>query len=79
MARETSGRPHELLSLKIGDCIFHYTQDGKVYTTVSIGQSGKTIPRTVPIINSLPYLKDWLATDHPYGDRKGSFLVSITK
>jgi integrase len=74
MARETSGRPSELLSLKIGDCIFHSTEDGKVYATVTIGKGGKTDPRTVPIINSIPYLKDWLTTDHPHGDSKNHFL-----
>jgi hypothetical protein len=74
MARETSGRPHELLSLKIGDIIFHNTQDGKVYATITIGKEGKTSPRTVPIINSIPYLKEWLTTDHPHGDSKNHFL-----
>jgi integrase len=74
MARETSGRPHELLSLKIGDVIFHNTGEGKVYATVTIGKGGKTIPRTLPIINSIPYLKDWLTSDHPHGDSKNHFL-----
>ena len=46
MARETSGRPHELLSLKIGDVIFH-NSEGKIYATITIGKEGKTIPRTV--------------------------------
>jgi integrase len=74
MARETSGRPHELLSLKIGDIIFHSTEEGKVYATVTIGKEGKTSPRTVPIINSIPYLREWLTTDHPHGDSKNHFL-----
>lgn len=73
MARETSGRPHELLSLKIGDVMFH-NSDGKINATVTIGKEGKTPPRTVPIINAIPYLKDWLATDHPHGDSKNHYL-----
>ena len=72
MARETSGRPHELLSLKIGDVIFH-NSDGKVYATITIGKEGKTTPRTVPIINSIPYYKDWIS-EHPHGDSKNHFL-----
>jgi len=74
MARETSGRPHELLSLKIGEVLFHNTDEGKVYGIVTIGKEGKTIPRTLPIINSIPYLKDWLTSDHPHGDSKNHFL-----
>jgi integrase len=72
MARETSGRPHELLSLKIGDVIFH-NSDGKVYATITIGKEGKTTPRTVPIINSVPYYKDWISA-HPHGESKNRFL-----
>ena len=72
MARETSGRPHELLSLKIGDVIFH-NSEGKIYATITIGKEGKTIPRTVPIINSIPYYKDWIS-EHPHGESKNHFL-----
>ena len=72
MSRETRGRPHELLSLKIGDVIFH-NSEGKIYATITIGKEGKTIPRTVPIINSVPYYKDWIA-EHPHGESKNHFL-----
>jgi integrase len=72
MGRETSGRPHELLSLKIGDVIFH-NSDGKVYATITIGKGGKTTPRTVPIITSIPYYKDWIQA-HPHGESKNHFL-----
>jgi hypothetical protein len=73
MARETSGRPHKLFVLKIGDIIFH-NSEGKINATVTIGKGGKTSPRTVPIINTIPYLKDWLATDLPHGDSKNHYL-----
>ncbi|MGA9743013.1 MAG: site-specific integrase, partial [Nitrososphaeraceae archaeon] len=72
MARETSGRPHELLSLKIGDVLFH-NSEGRVYATITIGKEGKTSTRTVPLINSVPYYKDWIA-EHPHGDSKNHFL-----
>ena len=52
--------------------IFH-NSDGRVYATITIGKEGKTIPRTVPIINSIPYYKDWIS-DHPHGDSKNHFL-----
>lgn len=72
MARETSGRPHELLSLKIGDVIFH-NSDGKVYATITIGKEGKTTSRTVPLINSVPWYKDWIS-GHPFGESKNHYL-----
>lgn len=72
MGRETSGRPHELLALKIGDIIFHNSA-GKVYATITIGKEGKTVPRTVPLINSIPYYKDWIS-EHPHGESKNHFL-----
>jgi len=72
MARETSGRPHELLALKIGDIIFH-NSNGKIYATITIGKEGITLPRTVPLIHSIPYYKDWIAV-HPHGESKIHFL-----
>jgi integrase len=72
MARETSGRPHELLNLKIGDVIWH-NSDGRVYATITIGKEGKTTARTVPIISSVPYYKDWIS-EHPFGESKNHFL-----
>jgi len=74
LARETSGRPHELLALRIGQISFLKTEDGKSYAIATIGKGGKTNPRTVPIINSIGYLKDWLATGHPHGNSRNHYL-----
>jgi hypothetical protein len=35
--------------------------------------SGKTRPRTLPLINSIPYLKEWLH-EHPTSDNQDSWL-----
>jgi len=64
------------LSLKIGDIIFHNSSEGKAYATVTIGKDGKIIPRTLPIIYSIPYLKEWLTRSSTWGKQE-SFLVSI--
>jgi len=61
MSRDTSCRPHELLALKIKDIMFK-TVDKYQYAEVVV--NGKTGSRSIPLIQSLPYVKDWLA-NHP--------------
>ena len=78
MARDTSGRPHELLKLRIGDIMWQ-TSGTAQYAEVTIGKSGKTVPRTVPLINSIPFVKDWLR-EHPTGTNRNSHLfISFEK
>ncbi len=68
MAMDTSCRPHELLNLKIEDIQFKRSSDGsKQYAETTI--NGKTGQRTVPLINSIPYIKERLL-DHPFGKNK---------
>lgn len=70
MANDTSARPHELLKLRIKDIIFK-TSDGIQYAEIQV--SGKTRPRTLPLINSITYIKDWLR-EHPISDNQDSWL-----
>jgi integrase len=72
MANDMSARPHEILNLKIKDIIFKSTDEGIQYAEVLI-RGGKTKPRTLPIIDSLPYLKEWLQ-QHPTGGNNDSWL-----
>ena len=61
MARDLSARPHEILNLKIKDIVFKTT--GKVqYAEVLV--NGKTGTRPIPLIQSIPYIKEWLS-NHP--------------
>ena len=79
MAMDTSCRPHELLGLKIKDIEFKITEESKQYAIVRI-KHGKTGPRTVPLIDSLPYLKEWIQQEHPTGSNSESWLfVSLGK
>jgi integrase len=70
MARDLSARPHEILSLKIKDVVFKTT--GKIqYAEVLV--NGKTGSRPIPLIQSIPYVKDWLS-NHPSRNNPNSPL-----
>ncbi len=60
MARDLSARPHELLNLKIKDIIFKTVNGGKQYAEVLV--NGKTGSRHIPLIQSIPYVKDGCQT-----------------
>jgi integrase/recombinase XerD len=63
MSRDLSARPHEILNLKIKDVIFKTVDNGrKQYAEVPV--NGKTDSRHIPLIQSIPYIKDWLS-NHP--------------
>jgi integrase len=72
IANDTSARPHEILSLKISDVKFNLTDEGIQYAEIRI-KEGKTGPRMVPLFDSIPYLKDWIA-NHPTGTNPESWL-----
>jgi integrase/recombinase XerD len=70
MARDLSARPHEILGLKIKDVVFKTT--GKIqYAEVLV--NGKTGSRSIPLIQSIPYVKDWLS-NHPSRNNSNSPL-----
>ena len=76
MANDTSARPHELLNLKIKDIKFKITTSGIQYGEILV--SGKTKTRTLPLITSMPYVKDWML-NHPTGENINSWLfVSLS-
>ena len=60
ISRDTSCRPSELLRIKCKDIVFKMVGN-KQYAEVLV--NGKTGSRHIPLINSLPYLKDYL-NDH---------------
>lgn len=72
LARDMSARPHEILNLKFRDIIFNITGDGIQYAEVRITQ-GKTGPRTVRLIDSIPYLKEWME-EYPNGKSQDSYI-----
>jgi len=62
MASDMSARPHEILNLKIKDISFKQGEEGIQYAEVFV--AGKTKSRTLPLIFSIPYVKDWLQDVH---------------
>jgi integrase len=70
MARDSSARPHEILNLKIKDVVFK-SADNKQYAEVLV--NGKTGSRHIALIQSIPYVKDWLS-NHPSRNNPNSPL-----
>jgi hypothetical protein len=62
ISRDLSARPHEILKLKIRDLSFKSVGSSQ-YCEVVV--NGKTGQRSIPLINSIPYLKDYLDHGHP--------------
>ena len=71
MSRDTSCRPHEILGLRIKDVVFKLAGD-RQYAEVLV--NGKTGSRTVPLINSIPYLKDCIDS-HPQRSNPNAYLM----
>ena len=71
ISRDTSCRPHEILGLRIKDISFKMASD-RQYADVLV--NGKTGSRNIPLINSIPYLKDYL-DDHPQCSNPNAFLI----
>ncbi len=72
ISRDLSCRPHEILKLKIKDVTFK-TIGTSQYAEVTV--NGKTGRRPIPLINSLPYLKDYLDHDHPMPSNPNAPLI----
>jgi hypothetical protein len=76
IARDTSTRPHEILYLKVKSVIWNKTPDGKIYANVLV--NGKTGCRSLLLTDSIPYLKDYLNTEHPMPNNIESPLICPT-
>jgi integrase len=72
---DLSCRPHELLKLKVKDVFFKSTR-GYQYAEVLL--NGKTGTRHIPLINSIPYLKDYLDHEHPQPSNPNAPLICGT-
>jgi integrase len=72
MANDTSACPHELLSLRLQDITFKISSTGRQYAELNLRES-KTKLRTLPLIFSIPYVKDWIDS-HPMANNPNAFL-----
>jgi integrase/recombinase XerD len=75
VSRDLSARPHEILKLKVRDLSFKSVGSSQ-YCEVVI--NGKTGQRSIPLINSIPYLKDYLDHSHPQPRNPNAPLVCGT-
>ncbi len=71
ISRDLSARPHEILNLKIKDVVYRQVGN-KQYAEVLV--NGKTGTRHLPLIDSLPYVKEWL-DEHPQRSNKNAYLI----
>jgi integrase len=71
MSRDLSCRPHEILKLRLKDIQFKNNGNCQ-YAEVLL--NGKTGSRTIPLIGSIPYLKDWM-DQHPQTGNPNSPLI----
>jgi integrase len=63
ISRDTGCRPHEILKLRLKDITFNTTDEGEhQYAEVLV--NGKTVSRHIPLIDSIPFVKDWI-DEHP--------------
>jgi integrase len=72
ISRDTGCRPHEILNIKIKDVVFKTATGNHQYAEVLV--NGKTGTRHIPLINSLPYLKNWL-DEHPQQGNPNAPLI----
>jgi integrase len=75
VSRDTSCRPHEILKLRIRDIVFKIAGNSQ-YAEVLV--NGKTGSRHIPLINSIPYVKDYLDHEHPMSANSNSIFICGT-
>jgi integrase/recombinase XerD len=71
ISRDLSARPHEILGLKLKDIVFKRV-GSKQYAEVLI--NGKTGARYLPLIGSLPYIKEW-SDHHPQRNNPDAYFI----
>jgi integrase len=74
MAKDTSCRPHAVLKLRIKDVNFKITPDKYQYAELMV--NGKTRSRPLVLIDSIPYLKDYLDHEYPQPGNPNAILLS---
>ncbi len=74
MSWDIGSRPHEMLNLNVGDVKFD--EYGAV---VTIGEGGKTGARTLRLIYSLPYIKEWLESHPLREDTSAPLFIAFNK
>ena len=72
MSWDTGCRPHELLKLKVKDIVFK-SVGNRQYAEVLV--NGKTGSRHIPLIDSIPYVKDYWDHEHPQSPNPNAIFL----
>jgi integrase len=72
METDLGARAHELLKLRIKDVEFIQEGDSGRYARVVL--NGKTGERVLPLIDSIPYVTQWIS-NHPQGGNREAILL----
>ena len=72
METDIGARPHEILNLRIKDV--ELIEDGGGGRYARIVLNGKTGERVVPLIDSIPYVTQWIS-NHPQGSNREAILL----
>jgi integrase len=76
MEADIGARPHELLKLRIKDVEFIQEEgSGGSGRYARIVLNGKTGERVVPLIDSIPYVTQWIS-NHPQGSNREAILLT---
>lgn len=76
MEMDVGARPHELLNLRIKDVKFIETDSGK-YAEILV--NGKTGQRSLVLTDSIPYVTQWISSNHPQGSNREAVLLPNMK
>ena len=77
VARDPGCRPHEILKLRLLSISFRFVGNRQY---AEVGVNGKTGKRSLPLIDSLPYVKDYLDYEHPsFGLDTGLEPINIVR
>ena len=77
VSRDSSCRPHEILKLKVRDIVFKTSGN---YQYAEILVNGKTGSRQIPLINSIPFVKDYINYEYPQpGNPNAPFICGLLK
>jgi integrase len=78
MALDTAWRPSEGLRLRSRDITIEHNSEGKKYAEIFI-RTGKTGARSIPLTDSMPWVKEW-EQQHPQScNRESIFLCGFDK
>ena len=80
ISRDTGCRLHEILKLRLKDITFKTTTtEGELHQYAEVLVNGKTGSRTIPLIDSIPFVKDWIDEHSQQGNLNAPLICGYGK